>query len=176
MTEVAVFLRGINVGGHHKVPMAELKTLLIEAGFKGVKTLLNSGNVILKSELDNLDEIKSNIEELLSSHFGFRILLVIVEMQLLRELVEQQPFQLQPSGKEFRHYVSFLNEPLENSEFPWGTEDGVFEVFRIDDRMVFSVLNLGLIQTTLGMEMLDQRYGKRITTRNWNTIAKVASL
>ena len=40
------FLRGINVGGHHKVPMAELRLIMEELGFEKVITLLNSGNII----------------------------------------------------------------------------------------------------------------------------------
>ncbi|GAC1511767.1 MAG: hypothetical protein NVS1B16_02780 [Pseudarthrobacter sp.] len=48
MNSYAVFLRGINVGGIN-IKMAELKDALASAGFKGVKTLLASGNVVLAS-------------------------------------------------------------------------------------------------------------------------------
>ena len=46
------FLRGINVGGHHKIPMADLRRALEELGFRKVVTLLNSGNVIFDSSLN----------------------------------------------------------------------------------------------------------------------------
>ena len=47
--QYVAFLRGINVGGHHKIPMAELRNVMEEMGFSEVVTLLNSGNVIFDS-------------------------------------------------------------------------------------------------------------------------------
>ena len=45
-----LLLRGINVGGNKKVPMAELKKALAALGFENIKTLLNSGNVVFETE------------------------------------------------------------------------------------------------------------------------------
>ena len=55
---VVAFLRGINVGGHHKVPMAELKTTLVGMGFSNIKTLLNSGNVVFTAPARKIEVLE----------------------------------------------------------------------------------------------------------------------
>ena len=50
MTTYLVLLRGINVGGKNKVPMARLRELLEELGYSDVSTYIASGNVILSSD------------------------------------------------------------------------------------------------------------------------------
>jgi uncharacterized protein (DUF1697 family) len=56
---------------------------------------------------------------------------------------------------------------------PWSSADGSFRIFKIKNTVVFSVLNLEVTQTPRGMEMLEQFFGKDITTRNWNTVEKL---
>jgi uncharacterized protein (DUF1697 family) len=51
MTSYLVLLRGINVGGKNKVPMAELRKVLEDLGFENVSTYIASGNVFLDSDL-----------------------------------------------------------------------------------------------------------------------------
>ncbi len=70
MTKYVAFLRGINVGGHHKVPMAELRTLLEDMEFREVKTLLASGNVILETTRANSKTLSKKIEKRLEDKFG----------------------------------------------------------------------------------------------------------
>ena len=72
MTKYIILLRGINVGGHRKVPMAELRELFTKSGFKNVQTYIQSGNVFLESS-DNSKKIKIIAEELILQHFGFEV-------------------------------------------------------------------------------------------------------
>jgi uncharacterized protein (DUF1697 family) len=65
-------LRGINVGGNNKVPMAALRELLAERGFTGVESYIASGNVLLTSELSDPAEVATRFEELLQEGFGVR--------------------------------------------------------------------------------------------------------
>jgi len=71
------FLRGINVSGHHKVPMAELRKELTKLGFTNVITLLNSGNVIFESSSDDAELLEKTIAEHLEKVFGFQIPVLI---------------------------------------------------------------------------------------------------
>jgi len=56
MNTYIALLRGINVGGHKKTPMAELRSLLEQKGFKDVKTYIQSGNVVFQSSMKNQTE------------------------------------------------------------------------------------------------------------------------
>ena len=73
MKTFIALLRGINVGGHKKVPMAELRALLSKSGFENVQTYIQSGNVIFQTSENNIPNIESIIQKAIFDHFGFEI-------------------------------------------------------------------------------------------------------
>lgn len=166
-----VFLRGINVGGHHKVPMTELKTLLKSIGFSGVKTFLASGNIVLEGS----EEIVLTIQERLEQHFGFSIPCFIIPFEELRRLVEGAPFDIVEAGKKIKHYVTFsaggvsIPRPL-----PWSSVDGSFHIIQQQKSTVYSFIDLDKGKTTEAMKVLETFLGKNITTRTFNTLKKIA--
>lgn len=175
MTKHIALLRGINVSGHHKVPMAELKAMMIEWGFHNPITLLNSGNVIFEFEDQPLDKIESDLSEKLSSHFGFSIPVILRTAIQLAQLLASEPFKNITVTKDIRLYISFIR-PSQNSSIslPWSTEKGEFQILDVKDNSIISVLDLSVTKTTKGMETLEKLFGKDITTRNWNTVLKIA--
>lgn len=166
------FLRGINVGGNHKVPMAELKLALEQLNFKNCVTILNSGNVIFESsEPVNQNEVTNHLEKT----FGFPIPTVIKSAQSIIELHKTKPFgTIDKDNKTIKNYVSLLwkNSSLELT-LPWKNDDGSFQILKCKDAIIFSTINTSVIQTTKGMEALEKFYGKEMTTRNWNTIERI---
>ena len=75
MKRYVAFLRGINISGKNKVPMAELKKAFEELGFREVKTYLNSGNVIFSSDDENIGSLTSRIETMIKEQFGDKIVI-----------------------------------------------------------------------------------------------------
>ena len=76
-TRYIALLRGVNISGKNKVPMAELKKAFEELGFGAIKTYLNSGNVIFSSNEENIgsltDRIENNDKKVVwSGYSGFR--------------------------------------------------------------------------------------------------------
>jgi uncharacterized protein (DUF1697 family) len=92
MQKLVALLRGINVGGHHKVPMAELKTLLTNLGCDNVKTILNSGNVVFETKKKDNAGLERIIEMALTEHFGFPIPVILIPHKQINELVNDDPF------------------------------------------------------------------------------------
>jgi uncharacterized protein (DUF1697 family) len=84
------FLRGINVGGHHKVPMSDLKMLFESLGQTTPITLLNSGNVISTPTQPVTDE---ELGAALEERFGFPILVVSRSSEQILALAEKDPFE-----------------------------------------------------------------------------------
>lgn len=66
-------LRGINVTGHNKIKMTELKQLFIDSGFREVVTYIQSGNVIFQSEQSDISKIEQSIIKAIEKHFGYSI-------------------------------------------------------------------------------------------------------
>ncbi|SRR5690606_431911 len=165
------FLRGINVGGHHKVPMADLRKEMEKLGFGNIETILNSGNVIFDTDQDQLEE---KITDCLGKAFGFPIPTVIIEFGTISELLNNNPFKDLNITKDIRLYVSFLYKDHEAKlKLPWRSLDDSFEIIEKRDNTIFSVLDLSVSKTPKAMEALEKYYGRDMTTRNWKTIERI---
>jgi uncharacterized protein (DUF1697 family) len=177
MLKLVGFLRGINVGGHHKVPMADLKIKLKAMGFENIRTLLNSGNVAFETKEKDILKLENQIEGYLSESFGFSIPVILRSQKEMLEIVLQDPFATIPMHKEIRLYVTLLKNPSTvKLEIPYVSNDNSFSIFSIEENTVFSVLDLSSSSTPKGMDDLEKLFGKNITTRSWNTIQKVSNL
>lgn len=174
MTKLVGFLRGINVGGHHKVPMAELKTILTQLGCENVTTILNSGNIVFETKKKDIADLDRIIESALTENFGFSIPVILIPHKQIDELVNEDPFVSIDVHKNIRLYVSFLKEPLTNKlTLPYISKDNSFKIIGTNNNIIISVLDITTSNTPKGMEDLEKLFGKNITTRNWNTIQKI---
>lgn len=172
-------IRGINVGGNRKVPMKDLQISFEHLGCKDVKTLLNSGNVVFSYDEYDLEILKTKIEIQLQKDFGFFIDTCILNQQKLQELVSDNPFASVSVTKETRLYVTFITDlPINNSlKIPYVTPEKEFCILKVSHIAVFSFLVLSdKYNTTDAMKVLEKEFGKNVTTRNWKTVVKLASL
>lgn len=94
----AALLRGINVGGKNKVPMAALRSLLSERGFAEVTSYIASGNVLLSSELPGPAEVAAQFEALLREGFAVdtRVLVIPRERYLAIAAAGDRPREVRP--------------------------------------------------------------------------------
>lgn len=173
----AAFLRGVNVGGKHKVPMAELRKVFEAMGFKGIKTLLNSGNVVFASGAEIVDSLEKKIEDQLHRSFGFPIPLMIRSAAEISDMIAADPFNNAPVTPDTRLFVSFVkNAPIDMPDIPFTSQDGSFRIIEFTGRAVYSILDVSRIKSTDAMTTLEKLFGKDITTRNWNTIIRVGNI
>jgi uncharacterized protein (DUF1697 family) len=177
MASYAAFLRGINVGGHHKVPMVQLKMAVESLGTSNVKTLLNSGNVTFDSDFSDVAELERLLEVKFATVFGFNIPTMVVTKQDLDSWISDDPFGQIEINPDIRLYISIVRPGTDSLiQFPIAYDEGAFQIVSRKGRAVASVLDLSITKTVKGMEALEKLYGKDITTRNWNTIIKVSKL
>ena len=168
------FLRGINVGGNHKLPMSELKNCLKEIGLENIKTLLNSGNFLFETKQKNLKSLESKIETHLEEIFKFPVPTILVARDEIKNLINEKPFQKIKIHNDIRLYISFLKEESKvKIDLPYYSTDKTFQIISVQNRIISSVLDLSITKTPKGMEELEKIFGKNITTRNWNTILKL---
>lgn len=117
--QYVALLRGINVGGNHKVPMADLKQEMIKLGFRKVVTLLNSGNVIFKTNPAKEETLEYELSLHLEEVFRFSIPVIIRNAEVFSDLVKNNPFKNITVTETTRLYTSFLKEePLKSLELP----------------------------------------------------------
>ena len=171
-------LRGINVGGNKKVPMAELKKAFESLDFHDVKTLLNSGNVIFDSSTSDILKLTKQIEDKIKEVFGFEVGVIIRQISEIHNLIHSDPFKKITVTPETRLYVTFLSEkPTSTLKIPYESPDKDFKIIHCTNYEVCSVLTLSeKTRTVDSMKILENEYGKKITTRNWNTVKKIVML
>ncbi len=179
MTLSVALLRGINVGGNKKVPMADLKKTLEKAGYTNVKTLLASGNVVLDAKETGV-VLRKKLETLLEKTFGFPIPVLVRTMSEIMTIVKSDPFKKIPVTKETRLYVTFVSEdskPKGLIRIPYASPNGEYKILRATSTEIFSVLVLSPTTNTVKvMDVLEKEFGKNVTTRNCNTVEKIVAL
>lgn len=174
MNRYVAFLRGINVSGHHKVPMAELRKEMEKINFKKVVTLLNSGNVIFDSTSDDLESLEKTISTRLEKKFGFPIPTILRKAEMIYHLLKKDPFKDVILTKDIRLYVTFLQNDTETDlSLPWTSDDNSYKIIDKNNKTVLSVLDLSIAKTPKAMKAFESFFGKNITTRNWNTIKRI---
>ncbi|MDO5656670.1 MAG: DUF1697 domain-containing protein [Flavobacteriaceae bacterium] len=94
MKKYVAFLRGINVGGHRKIKMEDLRKLVEKLGFKNVKTYIQSGNLIFETELNHCEAIAESIKEKIRVDYGFDVPAIVFDAEKFKEYVEFNPFRI----------------------------------------------------------------------------------
>lgn len=174
LQKYVALLRGINVGGHHKVPMADLRKTLEKMGLQAIKTLLNSGNVVFEAKKENEKALATEIASQLEKTFGFPVPVIIRTDDEIQKIVEAAPFKNIAITPKTRCYLSFLPEsPKSKLAIPYTSEDKSFTILSIIEQAVISVLDLDKTKSVDAMKILEKEFGKNITTRNWNTVVKI---
>ena len=150
------FLRGLNVGGAKLIKMDALKAAFERMGFKKVKTLLASGNVLFESGDADPAAVTLKIEKGLEKLLGLKSRITLRTIEELEVLEKSDPFKGVKVKPETRLWVTFLTEKARG-------KGEVFTVFEV------STLRAGVD----AMNNLDRTYGKSITTRSWNTVLRI---
>jgi uncharacterized protein (DUF1697 family) len=170
------FLRGINVGGHAPIKMADLKKAFEEMGFEGVRTLLASGNVIFESEQTDEKALTQAIESGLKKAIEKDVGVMLRSLDHLRELRSSEPFKGIEVTPSTRLYVTFLAKKAgpRTITIPYASPQDEFRILHATPTEVFSVIDLSKGKgTTAVMKILESEFASNVTTRNWNTVLKV---
>lgn len=168
-------MRGINVSGK-TVKMEALKKAFSELGFEEIQTLLASGNVVFLAAHNDEKLMTQQIEEKLRTVFGFEISLQVRPYEYIKELVMTDPFKRLDPNSHVKCFVTFLASNTKSTiVIPFLSPDKTFEIISMTKGELFHIVQLEG-KTTDAMEMIDKKFGKKVTTRNWNTIKKIAML
>jgi uncharacterized protein (DUF1697 family) len=166
-------LRGINVGGKHKLPMKDLAQVFIDAGCTDVRTYIQSGNVIFKTKPANLERIiTKRIEEV----FGHKIPVVLRTAEQLGDTIQNNPF-LKAGVPETTLHVYFLATlPNARSVTDLDPARSPPDTFLVRGREVYVQLPNGMARTKLTNNYFDSKLATTSTARNWRTVLKLYEL
>ena len=172
-THIAL-LRGINVGGYKKVPMAELRQLLSELDFKDVQTYIQSGNVVFKSKETNPLELESKIENAIQNHFRFEVSVLIKTRVQLQCIFSECPFA---EEKKKKSYFMLLHDlPNQDLVDEASTKKYDGEEYQIIKDCIYYYCEKGYGQAKFNMNFFEKKLNTFATSRNFNTMVKLLSL
>ena len=171
LSNYAVFLRGVNVGGIN-IKMADLTSALKDYPFTKVKTLLASGNVVLQSELSAKD-VKAQFEKCLRETFGYDAWVVVLTAARVAELVDACPY---PADDKTTHsYITLTSDTAMLDELFQAGEavDGVEQVRLGPEASAWLAPAGGTLDSPFSKLSAKARYKASTTTRNLRTLIKV---
>jgi uncharacterized protein (DUF1697 family) len=166
-------LRGVNVSGQRMVKMAELRSLYESLGFRGVRTYLQSGNVVFQNRAD-ATAARTAIEREVKERLGLDVVVIIRTAEELSRVVKGRPFVGKDDGKV---YVTFLS--AEPSDFPASVVEGArrgSEALELSGREVYLFLPNGYGTTKLTNGFFEKKLKVSATTRNWRTVSALLSM
>ena len=168
---VVVMLRGINVGGANKVPMAELRAALTAAGCAGVSTILATGNVILDG--DDPAAAADVVQQTVASEFGVNVRCLARTAADIDRVVEGDPFESVATNGS-RYLAIFVSDPVPDELLDGDSPiDLGIEGVSIGDRVIYQWCPDGILEAVPVGDDLMKHTDLFVTARNWNTVLKI---
>lgn len=163
-----ILLRGVNVSGKNKLPMAELRKALLDAGMKDVQTYIQSGNIIVSSDLDRVS-IGQLVDQVIKDCFGITAPMLVLRHEEIDTVLMNAPSW----NVQFAHFT-FISG-METLEFQSSHTEG-------EDQYIGHPLGVyvhcpnGYGKTKLSNTYFERATGRSCTTRNFRTLEKLREL
>lgn len=178
MKQYILLLRGINVGGKNKLPMAELKRFLERQGCSNVTTYIQSGNVILESALDK-QTLKQQVEKALPKSLKLDssiIRILILTFDQLQSIINNKPRSFGEQPEKYHSDVIFLIDVSVGEAIKvFSPKEGVDTVWQGDGVIYSQRLSTMRTKSRLNKIVGTIPY-QSMTIRNWNTVTKLLEL
>lgn len=172
---LVALLRGINVGKAKRVAMADLRAALEGLGYRDVRTLLNSGNVVFTAPRATPAAAAARIEKALATGLGVSSRVTVLTAAEVTAAVAECPL-LEVADDPSRLLVAFLREPADRVKVePLVKQDWAPDALAVGTRVAYLWCPEGMIDSRLA-EAVGRALGDGVTTRNWATVRKLHAL
>jgi len=164
-------LRGINVGGHKKVPMDRLRAVFEALGFEQVRTFIQSGNVVFQAAKGSTPELSKKIEGKILAEFGFAASVITRTPQELGKVIRRNPFPKESSVAPAKVHVAFLSHlPKADAVKRLEALATPPEQLHHSGTEVYLYYRDGMGRAKLTGNVLEKVLSVTATMRNWNTL------
>lgn len=168
-----VLLRGVNVGGKHVLPMRQLRELLDGTGFSDVRTYIQSGNIILRSDHDRAEQVGGAVTAAITREFDFDIRSFVLGPDQLKTAIDANPFPGAAGKALHLMFLDALPEPVDLDRLREVLPDNETVELRGDVLYVHT-------PDGFGRAVVAARLGRFVkvgmTARNLNSVLKIAEM
>jgi len=177
MTMRIALLRGVNVGGAKKVPMADLKAMVDGLGFSEVKTLLQSGNVVFEAGDRSDGALETLLEQEAETRLGLVTRFIVRGPKAWRAMIDANPMPDEAEREPSRFLVNVTREAV-TAEMLAMIRAAATPAGRIEagDPCVYAFFGDGVADSKAALVFGKKALGLTSTGRNWNTVRKIAAL
>ena len=175
-TIFVALLRGINVGGHNKIPMAELRLLCAEMGMGDVQTYIQSGNLVFSSAKPAA-ALENALEQSIERRFGHKISVIVRRAGDWAVYVESNPFP--EIGKREPNLLALgLAKAALNSQAIKGLRERAAngEQLAQTGEALWVHFPKGVATSKLSPNLMARLVGSPVTLRNWRTVLRLQGM
>jgi len=172
---MVVLIRGINVGRAKRVSMADLRAVFEELGYREIRTLLNSGNVVFAADSEGPEIATRRTEEAMAARRGVQARVTVLTASDLATIVAENP--LKPIATDpSRHLAAVLADPRDRVWLdPLLEQDWSPEALALGPHAAYLWCPAGVSESRLWLDV-DRALGDGVTTRNWSTMTKLLEM
>jgi uncharacterized protein (DUF1697 family) len=171
MPTYVAMLRGINVGSGKIVRMERLRASFEALGFDGVRTYVQSGNVVFESEQKSATGLSKKIEEKIQRDFRFAVPVLLKTSKEMEQIVSDNPLVKEKGIDYSKLHVTFLSDaPPKTAAKALEPLATGHERFRILNREIYLYCPEGYGRTKLSNTAIEKKLFVVATTRNWRTV------
>jgi len=177
METFVAFLRSVNVSGQKIILMKDLKLILENAGFKNVKTFIQSGNVIFDSAIKEQNKIKTKIESVLNTSLGYKVDVILRTQYDLNLLIKNNPFDKTKPDENVKFYITFTSGLLQNKiKLPLEFSKKDIEIIEQFNHDFFCLSKKINGKFGFPNSFVEKEFKVIATTRNWTTLNKIYAI
>jgi uncharacterized protein (DUF1697 family) len=177
MTTYVALLRGINIAGHNKVAMSDLLGLLSDLGFLSPRSLLQSGNLVFRTDRRSTPQLERVLEVEAEKRLALGTAFFVRSAREWEAILAHNPFRREAVDDPSHLAVQFLKDAPPSARVR-ALQAAIAgrEVVKAHGREVYVVYPDGFGESRLTTALIDRKLGTRATGRNWNTVVKLAAL
>ena len=163
-------LRGINVSGSKKLPMAELRELLSTIGLTNVKTYIQSGNAVFTADEKDQVKLGNLISEAIKKQYDYDVPVLVKTIEQWKTAMANNPYADKDISKQA---ITFLATTPTETTFEMNSKDDEFKIINSE---VYLYCPNGFGRSKLTNNLFERKLKTQATTRNWKTIYKLLEM
>lgn len=177
MKSYAGLLRAVNLGPRNRVAMRDLCQVLEDAGMQEPRSLLQSGNVVFRSDSSSPAKLERLLEEAVAKHLKVVTTFFVRTAKEWEDVLADNPFPAEAKRDPSHLLVVFLKEPVDPAAVT-ALQKAITgpELVKAKGRHAYIVYPDGIGRSTLTAAMTEQHLGRGGTGRNWNTVVKLGAM
>lgn len=174
MTTYIALLRGINVSGKKKIKMADLRSHLQELKLQNIKTYIQSGNILFKSDETNQSILEQQIKDKITEKYGFDVPVMVKLATDFQRVIESNSFAKDETNDIKCMHITFLgSSPTQENIDHLATYNYPSEEYFLEGKDIYFYAPNGYGRAKMNNNFFEKKLKVRATTRNWKTVNKL---